>query len=633
MTTIEKTEFKAESKRLLDLMINSIYTHKEIFLREIISNASDATDKRYYNAMQRGETGLNRDELTIDIGIDKENRRIVVADHGCGMTEEDLHNNLGTIAKSGSLDFKTNQKQNDEIDIIGQFGVGFYSAFMVSKKVTVYTRNEASEVGYMWESDGADGYTVAPCSKEIIGTEIIMELKENTEDDNYDEYLNQYQLRKLVKKYSDYIRYPIRMTMEHQRPAYPEDDENFEMETYVELEVVNSMTPLWKKMPAQITEEEYHNFYMEKYYDYETPLTVIHSNTEGSATYNALLFVPQHASHDFYSKDFEKGLQLYASGVLIMDKCSDLLPDHFAFVRGLVDSQDLSLNISREMLQHDRQLKLIATNLEKKIKSELLKLQRNDREKYEKMYETFGLNLKAGCHNDFGAHKELLQDLILFYSSTERKLVTFAEYVERMKEDQTSIYYACGRTPEQIDLMPQVELFKEKGYEVLYLMHEIDEFALKMMRDYREKPFKSTADSDIDLESTEEKEEAAKRAEESKSLLEFCTQALGSKVKEVKLSTRLKSHPVCISSDGPLSLEMERVLAGMPNANVPKMGRILEINANHAIFNTLATMHETDEAKATDLINVLYNQALLIEGLPMEDPVAYSNAICSLLSK
>ncbi len=633
MTTTEKTEFKAESKRLLDLMINSIYTHKEIFLREIISNASDATDKRYYNAMQRGETGLNRDELTIDIGIDKENRRIVVADHGCGMTEEDLHNNLGTIAKSGSLDFKTNHEQNDEIDIIGQFGVGFYSAFMVSKKVTVYTRSETSETGYMWESDGADGYTVAPCSKEMVGTEIIMELKDNTEDDDYDQYLNQYQLRKLVKKYSDYIRYPIRMTMEHQRPAHPEDAENHEMESYVELEVVNSMTPLWKKMPAQITEEEYHNFYMEKYYDYEAPLLTIHSNTEGSATYNALLFVPQHASHDFYSKDFEKGLQLYASGVLIMDKCSDLLPDHFAFVRGLVDSQDLSLNISREMLQHDRQLKLIATSLEKKIKSELLKLQRNDREKYEKMYKTFGLNLKAGCHNDFGAHKELLQDLIMFYSSTERKLVTFAEYAARMKEDQTNIYYACGRTPEQIDLMPQVELFKEKGYEVLYLMHEIDEFALKMMRDYKEKPFKSTADSDIDLESTEEKEEAAKRAEESKSLLEFCTQALGDKVKEVKLSTRLKSHPVCISSDGPLSLEMERVLAGMPNANVPKMGRILEINANHAIFNTLTTMHETDEAKAADLINVLYNQALLIEGLPIEDPVAYSNAVCNLLTK
>ena len=384
--TTAKTEFKAESKRLLDLMINSIYTHKEIFLREIISNASDATDKRYYNAMQRGETGLNRDELTIDIGIDKEGRRIVVADHGCGMTEEDLHNNLGTIAKSGSLDFKTNQEQTDEIDIIGQFGVGFYSAFMVAKKVTVYTRNEASDTGYMWESDGADGYTVLPCDKEMIGTEIIIELKENTEDEDYDQYLDQYKLRKLVKKYSDYIRYPIRMTMEHKRPAHPEDPENFELETYVDLEVVNSMTPLWKKMPAQITEEEYNNFYMEKYYDYEAPLTTIHSNTEGSATYNALLFVPQHASNDFYTKNFEKGLQLYASGVLIMDKCGDLLPDHFAFVKGLVDSQDLSLNISREMLQHDRQLKLIATSLEKKIKSELLKLQRNDREKYEKLY-------------------------------------------------------------------------------------------------------------------------------------------------------------------------------------------------------------------------------------------------------
>ena len=631
--TTAKTEFKAESKRLLDLMINSIYTHKEIFLREIISNASDATDKRYYNAMQRGETGLNRDELTIDIGIDKEGRRIVVADHGCGMTEEDLHNNLGTIAKSGSLDFKTNQEQTDEIDIIGQFGVGFYSAFMVAKKVTVYTRNEASDTGYMWVSDGADGYTVLPCDKEMIGTEIIMELKENTEDEDYDQYLDQYKLRKLVKKYSDYIRYPIRMTMEHKRPAHPEDPENFELETYVDLEVVNSMTPLWKKMPAQITKEEYNNFYMEKYYDYEAPLTTIHSNTEGSATYNALLFVPQHASNDFYTKNFEKGLQLYASGVLIMDKCGDLLPDHFAFVKGLVDSQDLSLNISREMLQHDRQLKLIATSLEKKIKSELLKLQRNDREKYEKLYETFGLNLKAGCHNDFGAHKELLQDLIMFYSSTERKLVTFSEYVERMKEGQTNIYYACGRTPEQIDMMPQVELFTEKGYEVLYLMHDIDEFALKMMREYKEKAFKSVADSDIDLESAEEKEESTKRAEANKSLLDFCTQALNGKVKEVKLSTRLKSHPVCISSDGPLSLEMERVLSAVPNSNVPKMGRILEINANHEIFNTLTAMHIADEAKASSLISILYNQALLIEGMPIEDPVAYSNAVCNLLSK
>ena len=632
MTTSGKTEFKAESKRLLDLMINSIYTHKEIFLREIISNASDATDKRYYNAMQRGETGLNRDELTIDIGIDKVGRRIVVADHGCGMTEADLHNNLGTIAKSGSLDFKSNQEQNDEIDIIGQFGVGFYSAFMIAKKVTVYTRSEASETGYMWESDGADGYIVTPCNKDMVGTEIIMELKENTEDDDYDQYLDQFKLRKLVKKYSDYIRYPIRMTMEHKRPAHPEDPENFELESYMELEVVNSMTPLWKKMPAQIAEEDYNNFYMEKYYDYEAPLTTIHSNTEGSATYNALLFIPQHASNDFYTKNFEKGLQLYASGVLIMDKCADLLPDHFAFVKGLVDSQDLSLNISREMLQHDRQLKLIATSLEKKIKSELLKLQRNDREKYEKMYETFGLNLKAGCHNDFGAHKEMLQDLIMFYSSTERKLVTLNEYVERMKEDQNHIYYACGRTPEQIDMMPQVELFKEKGYEVLYLMHDIDEFALKMMRDYKEKSFKSTADSDIDLESAEEKEASAKKTEENKSLLEFCAQALTGKVKEVKLSTRLKTHPVCISSDGPLSLEMERVLSAVPNANVPKMGRILEINANHTIFQTLTQLHATNETKAENLIHILYNQALLIEGMPIEDPVAYSNAVCDLLS-
>ena len=628
-----KTEFKAESKRLLDLMIHSIYTHKEIFLREIISNASDATDKRYYNAMQRGETGLNRNELSIDVTIDKENRTLTVTDHGCGMTEEDLHNNLGTIAKSGSLDFKLHQEKNEDIDIIGQFGVGFYSAFMVSKQVKVITRSENAEQGYIWESDGADGYTVTPCEKDTIGTEIIMTLKDNTADDNYDEFLDTYHIHSLIKKYSDYIHYPIHLPMESTRIKENSNPENPDYETIMEIQRVNSMTPLWKKMPAQITEDEYTRFYQEKYLDFEDPLLTIHSNTEGSATYTAMMFVPQRAPYDFYMKDFEKGLSLYASGVLIMDKCADLLPDHFAFVRGLVDSQDLSLNISREMLQHDRQLKLIATSLEKKIKSELLKLQRNDREKYEKLYETFGLNLKAGCHNDFGAHKELLQDLIMFYSSTERKLVTFSEYVERMKEGQTNIYYACGRTPEQIDMMPQVELFTEKGYEVLYLMHDIDEFALKMMREYKEKAFKSVADSDIDLESAEEKEESAKRAEANKSLLDFCTQALNGKVKEVKLSTRLKSHPVCISSDGPLSLEMERVLSAVPNSNVPKMGRILEINANHEIFNTLTAMHIADEAKASSLISILYNQALLIEGMPIEDPVAYSNAVCNLLSK
>ena len=613
-----KTEFKAESKRLLDLMINSIYTHKEIFLREIISNASDATDKRYYNAMQKGETGLNRSELSIDINIDKENRTITVTDHGCGMTEEELNTNLGTIAKSGSLDFKTNQEKSDDIDIIGQFGVGFYSAFMVSKNVKVITRSESAEQGYVWESDGADGYTITPCDKDTIGTEIVMTIKDNTPEENYDEFLDTYHIHSIIKKYSDYIHYPINLPMESTHIKEDSDPENPEYETVMEVQRVNSMTPLWKKMPAQITEDEYTRFYREKYLDFEDPILTIHTNTEGSATYTAMMFVPQRAPYDFYTKDYKKGLALYASGVLIMDKCEDLLPDHFAFVRGLVDSQDLSLNISREMLQHDRQLKLISTSLEKKIKSELLKLLKNDREKYEKMYESFGLQLKAGCHNDYGAHKEMLQDLLLFYSSTEKKMVTLNEYTERMKEDQTSIYYACGRTVEQIDLLPQMELFQEKGYEVLYLTHEIDEFAIKMMRDYKEKPFKSIADGDIDLESAEEKEEAAKKAEDNKDLLDFCVKALDGKVKEVKLSTRLKSHPVCLSTDGPLSLEMER---------------ILEINANHPIFQTLSDLHNTDEEKASSLASILYNQALLIEGLNIEDPVAYANAVCSMLSK
>lgn len=628
-----KTEFKAESKRLLDLMINSIYTHKEIFLREIISNASDATDKRYYNAMKKGETGLNRNELSIDIHIDKENRTITVTDHGCGMTEAELNTNLGTIAKSGSLDFKTNQEKSDEIDIIGQFGVGFYSAFMVSKNVKVITRSESAEQGYEWESDGADGYTVTPCHKDTIGTEIIMTLKDNTTDENYDEFLDTYHIHSIIKKYSDYIHYPINLPMESTHIKEDSDPENPEYETCTEIKQVNSMTPLWKKMPAQVTKEEYTQFYREKYMDYEEPILTIHTNTEGSATYTAMLFVPQRAPYDFYTKDFEKGLSLYANGVMIMDKCADLLPDHFAFVRGLVDSQDLSLNISREMLQHDRQLKLISTSLEKKIKSELLKLLKNDREKYEKMYEAFGLQLKAGCHNDYGTHKEILQDLLLFYSSTEQKMVTLAEYTERMKEEQKDIYYACGRTVDQINVLPQMERFQEKGYEVLYLTHEIDEFAIKMMRDYKEKPFKSIADGDIDLESAEEKEATAKQSEENKDLLEFCKTALNGKVKEVKLSTRLKSHPVCLSTDGPLSLEMERVLQAMPNSNVPKVDRILEINANHPIFQTLCNLRTSDESKASDLANILYNQALLIEGLNIDDPVAYANMVCKLMTE
>ena len=627
----QKTEFKAESKRLLDLMINSIYTHKEIFLREIISNASDATDKRYYNAMVKGETGLNREELAIQVRFDKDARTISVSDKGCGMTREDLDNNLGTIAKSGSLDFKLNQEQNEEIDIIGQFGVGFYSAFMVSKLVQVITRSENDSQGYMWESDGADGYTITPCEKAEIGTEIIMTLKDDTEEENYSEYLDQYRLRNIIKKYSDYIRYPIKMPMEHSKPIedYNADEPGYE--TVTEIETINSMTPLWKKAPSQITEEEYNQFYLEKFIDYSAPLKVIHSNTEGTATYNALMFIPEHPPYDFYTKEYEKGLQLYASGVLIMDKCADLLPDYFSFVKGLVDSQDLSLNISREMLQHDRQLKVIATSLEKKIKSELLKMLKNDREKYETFYKHFGLQLKFGIYSDYGIHKEMLQDLIMFYSSTEKKLVTLAEYVERMKEGQEQIYYACGSTVEQIATLPQIELFAEKGYEVLYLTDDVDEFAFKVIRDYQEKAFKSIADGDIDLESAEEKEASAKKSEENKDLLAFCAKTLNDKVTEVKLSTRLKSHPVCLSTKGLISLEMERVLSNMQDPDYKKADRILEINANHPIFAALTAAHAADEERAAKLVNILYNQALLIEGMKIDDPVAYANDICSLL--
>ncbi len=630
-----KTEFKAESKRLLDLMVNSIYTHKEIFLREIISNASDATDKRYYNAMVRGETGLNRDELSIDISIDKDARTLTVSDHGCGMTQEELDSNLGTIAKSGSLDFKMSQAKDetDEIDIIGQFGVGFYSAFMVSKNVKVITRSEDADEAFLWESEGADGYTITPCEKDEVGTQIIMTIKESTPEEDYDEFLDVYRIRGIIKKYSDYIRYPIHLPVEQRKVKEGSDPENPEFETYIEVQTVNSMTPLWKKLPAQITAEEYNKFYREKFIDYEDPLLTIHTNTEGSATYNALLFVPEHAPYDFYNKNFEKGLALYANGVLITDKCADLLPDHFAFVRGLVDSQDLSLNISREMLQHDRQLKLIATSLEKKIKSELLKLQKNDREKYEKFFETFGLQLKFGIYGDYGMHKEMLEDLILFYSSKEKKLVTLQEYVDRMKEDQTAIYYACGQTIDQIGLLPQIELFQEKDYEVLYLTDDVDEFALKVIRDYHEKPFKSIADSDIDLESAEDKEAAAKKSEDNKALLDFCAKTLEGKVKSVRLSTRLKSHPVCLASEGPISIDMERVLDTMPEPNYHRAERVLEINANHPIFQTLCEVYPADEQKAADYVRILYNQALLIEGLTIEDPVAYANAVCSLLSK
>lgn len=625
---MEKKAFKAESKRILDLMINSIYTHNEIFLRELISNASDATDKLYYNALKNGNTGLNRDSLAINIKLNKNDRTLTISDSGCGMNMEELENNLGTIAKSGSLAFKQENEKRDDIEIIGQFGVGFYSAFMVSKNVKVISKEYGSDIAYCWESEGAEGYTISECEKEANGTEIILYLKDNTEDENYDEYLEEYKIKTIVKKYSDYIRYPIKMDVEKHRPK---DGEDGEYESYIENETLNSMVPIWRKSSSQLTEDDYNNFYKEKFYDYENPLKVIHSSVEGTATYNMMLFIPSKAPFNYYTKEYEKGLQLYSNGVLIMDKCADLLPDYFSFVRGLVDSQDLSLNISREMLQHDRQLKIISTNLEKKIKSELISMQKNDRENYEKFFKNFGLQIKYGLYSDFGMHKELLQDLIMFHSSSENKLVTLEEYVSRMKEEQKYIYYVSGESIAKIEQLPQIELLKDKEYEVLYLTDDIDEFAIRVLMNYKEKEFKSISEGDLGLETEEEKKEIAKKSEDNKELFSLLKDSLDGKVKEVRLSTRLKSHPVCLSVDGEISIEMEKVLNQMPNDQNIKATKVLEINANHPIFNKLVNMVDTDKEKLKSYAQILYTQALLIEGLTIEDPVAYSNAVCELM--
>ncbi len=628
-------QFKAESKRLLDLMINSIYTHKEIFLRELISNASDAIDKLYYHALSENITGLSRGDFAIDLSVDKQSRTLTVADNGCGMTQEELEENLGTIAKSGSLGFKKelDQEKAEDVDIIGQFGVGFYSAFMVAKKVTVLSRPYGSEQAWKWESSGADGYTVEPAEMEGHGSKVILTLKDSTEEENYDEFLEPQRLAGLVKRYSDYIRYPIRMEMPTSRlkEGCPEDKPEYE--TVYETKVLNSMVPIWKKSKAEVTDEELNSFYKEKFFDFEDPALVIRSSTEGAATYNALLFIPSRAPFNYYSRDYEKGLQLYASGVLIMDKCPDLLPDCFSFVRGLVDSQDLSLNISREMLQHDRQLKLIEGRLEKKIHSELSNLMKNDREKYEAFWKNFGLQLKYGLYDHYGQQKDLLQDLVLFYSSSEKKLVSLEEYVGRMKESQKYIYYACGQTVDKIDLLPQTELLKDQGFEILYLTDDVDEFALKMLYKYQEKEFRSVSDKDLGLESEAEKEEIKKQNEENQPLLQFLKEALGEKVQAVCLSGRLKSHPVCLSSEGMLSLEMEKVLNAMPNDQKVKAQRVLEINASHPVFAALKRCYEKDPERAKSYAGLLYDQALLIEGMPIEDPVAFSNAICELMAQ
>ena len=632
-----KKQFKAESKRLLDLMINSIYTHKEIFLRELISNASDAVDKLYYKTITEGDTGISRDDFGIRIEADRENRTLRIIDNGMGMTKEELEKNLGTIAKSGSLDFKSEMDKKDEIDIIGQFGVGFYSAFMVSDKVSVLSRAYGSDEAYMWESSGADGYTITEAEKDSNGTEITLTLKEDTDDENYSEYLDTYKIKSLITKYSDYIRYPIQMLVEKHRLKPGCEDkkpEEQEYETYQELETLNSMVPLWKKNKSEIKDEDYNEFYKDKFYDFTDPAKVIHTDVEGVVSYTALLFIPGQAPFNYYTKDYEKGLQLYSSGVLIMDKCPDLLPDYFSFVKGLVDSQDLSLNISREMLQHDRQLRAIAQRLEKKIKSELLSMLKTDREKYISFFKNFGLQLKYGLYDSFGANKETLKDLLMFHSSTEKALVTLSEYVSRMKHEQKYIYYASGETVEQIDRLPQTELLKEKGYEILYLTDSIDEFALQVMREFDEKPFKSVSGEDLDIEeSKEEKEAAEKQAEESRDLLEFMKESLDGKVSEVKLSHRLKSHPVCLTSKGGLSIEMEKVLNAMPTDEKVQAECVLEINAKHPVLEKLKKEYDADKDTVRKYAALLYDQARLIEGLPIEDPVEFSNTVCELMTK
>ncbi len=634
---METKQFKAESKRLLDMMIHSIYTHKEIFLRELISNASDAIDKLYFKSLTDDKVGLNKDDFAIWITADKDTRTLKIADNGIGMTEEELENNLGTIANSGSFKFKNENKLDEDNQIIGQFGVGFYSAFMIAKKVTVISKAYGSDKAYRWESEGVDGYTITEDSKESAGTEIILELLDDTDDENYSEFLDQYRIKSLVKKYSDYIRFPIKMEVTHSRPKDQTEEEKKEgkapeYEDYIEVETLNSMVPLWKKNKNELKDEDYKHFYTEKFFDYSEPLKYAHVKNEGNANYDALLYIPSKAPFDYYSKEYEKGLQLYSNGVLIMDKCADLLPDYFSFVKGLVDSDDLSLNISRELLQHDRQLKVIAKSIEKTISSELKKMLRNDREKYEEFWKAFGLQLKYGIYSDYGMHKDKLQDLLMFTSSKENKLVTLDEYVTGMGEEQKYIYYAVGDSIARIEQLPQTELVKDKGFEILYLTDNVDEFAIKSLREYKDKEFRSVSADDLGIENTEKQEEIKAKEEENTDLLKELAAALDGKVTKVILSQRLKSHPVCLTSEGDISLEMEKVLNSMPTDQKIHAQRVLEINPEHEIFNKLKAISEAgDKEKLAKYAQLLYTQALLIEGISIENPVEFSNLICELM--
>lgn len=624
-------QFKAESKKLMDMMINSIYTHKEIFLRELISNASDALDKLYFKSLTDSSIGLNREDFVIRLEADKENRILKVIDNGCGMTEEELESNLGTIAKSGSFNFKKDNEKIEDVDIIGQFGVGFYSAFMVSDCVTVESKPYGAEKAYKWSSKGADGYTVEECDKADFGTVVTLHIKPDTDDENYSKYLEQYTIESLVKKYSDYIRHPIKMTVEERRLKEGSDSE---YETVSVDKTLNSQVPIWKKNKNEVTDEEYNSFYTDKFFDYEAPLKVIHAKTEGTATYSALLFIPKHAPFDYYTKDYEKGLQLYSKGVLIMDKCKDLLPDYFSFVKGLVDSEDLSLNISREMLQHDAQLKLIAKTVEKKIKSELEKMLNNERETYEEFFKTFGIQLKFGVYNSYGMNKDQLKDLLLFTSSFEKKPVTLKEYVGRLKDGQDKIYYACGETADKIEMLPQTERVKEKGYEILYLTEYVDEFCVKMLGEYDGKQFLNICDEKLDLDTEEEKNELKEKNEENKELLDKIKDALDGSVSEVRFTNKLKNYAVCLTSEGNLSLEMEKVLNSMPNEQKVKADVVLEINASHPIADKLKEiLGSGNEEELKAYAKLLYAQGCLISGVSVKDPAELSKLISDLMVK
>lgn len=620
-----KKQFQTESKRILELMVHSIYTHKDIFLRELISNASDAIDKMYYRALSDETIDFNKDDYFIKVEVDKDARTITIRDTGIGMTADELESNLGIIAKSGSLAMKQATKMEEDHSLIGQFGVGFYSAFMIADRVTVRTRSVDSEQGYLWESEGTDGYTIEPTDKTDIGTEITLHVKADTDDETYSSFLEEYEIRSLIKKHSDFIRYPIKLDVTKHR----QKDDSEEYEDYVEEETVNSMVPIWRKRKSELSDDDYKAFYHEKRYGFDEPLKHLHLNVDGTIRYQSILYIPSTVPFDYYTKEFEKGLELYSNGVLIMEKSPDLLPDYFGFVKGMVDSEDLSLNISREMLQQDRQLRVIAKNVKSKIKGMLEKMLQNEREDYEKFFDSFGRQIKFGVYDQFGAAKDELKDLLLFHSSNEKKLVTLKEYVERMKEDQKYIYYATGESIHRIDLLPQAERLKEEGFEILYFTEEIDEFAIKMLQSYDDKEFKSIASGDLGLDD----EAANSLNEDNKDLFAFMKQELGDRVKEVRASTRLKSHPVCLTVAGDVSIEMEKILNTMPNGGGMKAEKVLEVNADHAIFQTLQRVYKEDEAKAKQYTDLLYQQALLIEGLPIEDPVAYSNAVCALMAE